>query len=71
MATDLVEFERSVVGTVLLRPAQMAHAVAAGVRPDWFTDDAASLVWSALAGFWRAGWGRGAAAAGIPFCRSA
>jgi len=55
MARDIVEYERSLIGAILLQPGKAADAVAAGVAPDWFTDDAASLMWSAIANFWKAG----------------
>ena len=55
MARDIAEYERSLIGAILLQPGKAADAVAAGVAPDWFTDDAASLMWSAIANFWKAG----------------
>ena len=55
MARNVVDYERSLIGSVLLRPAVMADAVAAGVKAEWFSDDGWSLMWSALEGFWTRG----------------
>lgn len=55
MARDIAEYERSLIGSILFSPGRMADAVAGGVEADWFTDDAWSLMWSALLNFWRAG----------------
>lgn len=55
MARDFAELERSLIGSVLLTPEKMAAAVEAGVEADWFEDDGMSLLWSAMAGFWKRG----------------
>lgn len=55
MANEISEYERSMIGSILLRPERMAEAVTAGVAASWFEADAWSLMWSALEGFWRQG----------------
>ena len=55
MARDVREYERSLIGSILMQPGRMADAVTAGVDETWFTDDGMSLMWSALAGFWKRG----------------
>ena len=55
MARDFQEYERSVIGSVLVTPARMAECVSAGITAEWFESDEWSLMWSALAEFWRRG----------------
>jgi len=55
VARDVVDYERSLIGSILMQPGRMADAVTAGVDETWFTDDGMSLMWSALAGFWKRG----------------
>lgn len=55
MAKEVSEYERSVIGGILIRPAAMAECVTAGVAAEWFESDEWSLMWSALAEFWRRG----------------
>ena len=55
MAGYVTDYERALIGTVLLSPERMAEAVSAGVDASWFTDDGWSLMWSALDGFWKRG----------------
>lgn len=55
MAKLVSEYERSVIGGIIIRPAAMAECVSAGVNADWFEADEWSLMWSALAEFWRRG----------------
>lgn len=55
MARDIADYERSLIGSILMTPGRMADAVTAGVAPDWFTVDEWSLMWSALANFWKRG----------------
>lgn len=55
MSIPLIDCERSLVGSVMVSPQRMAEAVSAGVRAEWFTSDAWSLMWSALAESWRRG----------------
>ena len=55
MAGFVTDYERSLIGSVLLSPERMAEAVSAGVDATWFTDDGWSLMWSALDGYWKRG----------------
>ena len=55
MARDIAEYERSLIGSILMTPGRMADAVTAGTAAEWFETDAWSLMWSALANFWRRG----------------
>lgn len=55
MARNVTDYERLLIGSVLMSPDRMAEAVAAGVRADWFTGDEWSLLWDALSGFWKRG----------------
>ena len=55
MARDIAEYERSLIGSILMTPGRMADAVTAGTVAEWFETDAWSLMWSALANFWRRG----------------
>jgi replicative DNA helicase len=55
MARNIEDYERALIGSVLLTPGRMADAVTAGTSPEWFTSDAWGLMWSALANFWRRG----------------
>lgn len=55
MARDIADYERSLIGAILMTPGRMADAVSFGVQPEWFTTDAWSLMWSALANYWRRG----------------
>lgn len=48
MAQTLKDYERSLIGTLLLHPARIAEAMQLGLSADWFSDDAAGLLWSAL-----------------------
>ena len=56
MAQLVTDFERSLIGSILMAPSrQMPDAVSGGVAADWFSDDGWSLMWSALANFWKRG----------------
>ena len=56
MARLVTDYERGLIGAILCHPAErMAQAMAAGVRAEWFTVDAWSLVWSVLEGAWKRG----------------
>lgn len=54
--TDPAEIEAAFCGALLGSPAeQAAHAMAAGVSADWFTDDTWAVVWMAVEAVWRRG----------------
>ena len=56
MAGLMVDYEKSFIGAILLRPGErMAEAVSAGVCAEWFSADEWSLMWSALEGAWKSG----------------
>ena len=55
MAKEITEYERELIGSILLRPERMAAAVTAGVAASWFEIDTWSLMWSALEGYWQQG----------------
>lgn len=55
MAKDITEYERSLIGGLLMNPAQIGAALAAGVEETYFTDPGWSLMWSALRGAWSRG----------------
>ena len=56
MARLVTDYERGLIGAILCHPAEyMAQAMAAGVRAEWFTVDAWSLVWSVLESAWKRG----------------
>ena len=56
MAQVVTDFERSLIGTILMAPPrQMPAAVSGGIKAEWFTDDGWSLMWSALVNFWTRG----------------
>lgn len=55
MAQAITDFEYSLIGTLLLYPARIAEAVQRGLSAGWFSDDAASLLWSAMLGAQRRG----------------
>jgi 2-enoate reductase len=49
------EYERELIGTLLIRPERVALAVEEGCAAAWFTVDKWSLVWSAIEAFWKRG----------------
>lgn len=54
--TDPSETEAGFIGALLGSPAeQAAHAMAAGVREDWFVDDTWAVTWTAVENVWRRG----------------
>ena len=55
MARMIDEYERELVGTLLMRPERVALAVEDGCAASWFTVDKWSLVWSAIEAFWKRG----------------
>lgn len=56
MARLVTDYERTLIGAILLMPGErMAEAMAAGVRAEWFSSDAWSLMWSALESAWKRG----------------
>ena len=56
MARLVTDYERGLIGAILCEPGKrMAQAMAAGVRAEWFTVDAWSLVWSVLESAWKRG----------------
>lgn len=56
MARLVTDYERGLIGAILCEPGKrMAQAMAAGVRLEWFTVDAWSLVWSVLESAWKRG----------------
>ena len=65
MAGLVTDYERSLIGTILLTPEKMAEAMTEGVDETYFTDDGWSLMWSALRAFWDRGEIEGATAVNI------
>ena len=65
MARMVEDYEKSLIGSVLMSPQRMAEAISAGVRADWFGVDKWSLMWSALEGFWKRGEIEGATAVNV------
>ena len=56
MARLVTDYERGLIGAILCDPAKrMAQAMTVGVRAEWFTVDAWSLVWSVLESAWNRG----------------
>lgn len=56
MARLVTDYERGLIGAILCEPGKrMAQAMAAGVRAEWFTIDAWSLVWTVLESAWKRG----------------
>lgn len=55
MARMIDEYERELVGTLLMRPERVALAVDEGCSETWFTCDKWSLMWSAIESFWKRG----------------
>ena len=55
MARMIDDYERELVGTLLMRPERVALAVEEGCSASWFTCDKWSLVWSAIEAFWKRG----------------
>ena len=55
MAQDITDCELGFVGALWFNPERLADAMAAGVSPDWFTDDGASLLWSATVSLYKRG----------------
>lgn len=56
MARNMTDYERGLIGAILLHPAErMAEAIAAGVRAEWFMSDGWSLCWSVLDDAWKRG----------------
>lgn len=55
MARMIDEYERELIGTLLMRPERVAVAVEDGCSASWFETGAWSLMWSAIEAFWRRG----------------
>ncbi|MBO7685779.1 MAG: AAA family ATPase [Kiritimatiellae bacterium] len=55
MARMIEDYERELIGTLLMRPERTALAVEEGCAAAWFSSDAWSLVWSAVEAFWKRG----------------
>lgn len=55
MAGLVTDYERSLIGSILMSPAKMAEAMSDGVDETFFSEDGWSLMWSALHGFWTRG----------------
>lgn len=56
MARLVTDYERTLIGAILCSPGErMAEAMAAGVRAEWFSADAWSLMWSVLEAAWKHG----------------
>ena len=55
MAGLVTDYERSLIGSILMAPTKMAEAMSAGIDETFFSDDGWSLMWSALRRFWDRG----------------